>query len=1117
MRRLHRILCLLAWVLTASDLSAQGAIGAAGGPRPNLAGELDRPLRYTPDGTDFVIVNGAEFFNRPLYGGHTAFRVDAGDRPEFSLYLPGRGGNLRLGIKATGGTRWLFEAERVVARYRPGSMLYEIGDPLLGPEGTLDVTLLAMNATEGLIVRAEARGLSGAVELVWAYGGINGQRGVRDGDIGTERVPISQYFQLQPELCRDNAVTLDGSRFVLSGRPATIVGLVPADAQLAVADARAWGAGWEALQASTGTVAPELPLVVGRAPLVSGQPLLLALQRVADGAVASEELATYRDVTAPRPGASGTGERARLLPPYAVTDLPRVAAESEAYFRALREHVAVDTPDPFINAAVAALNVGADAVWDESQGAVMHGAIAWRSRLLGWRGPYAMDALGWHDRARQHLAYWAKRQNADPIPDRLPAPAEATNLARNPDALHSNGDLSNSHYDMNLVYIDALFRHLLWTGDIELARDLWPVIERHLAWERRLFRRELGAEKLPLYEAYAAIWASDDLGYNGGGVAYTSAYSWWHNTMAARLARLLGKDGALYEREADAIARAMRQQLWLPEQGMFAEYRDLLGLQRAHPSAGLWSFYHVLDAPGLVDAREAWRMTRYVDAQLPHLPVRGPGVPTDHDYQVLATTNWMPYTWSANNVVMGENVHTALGFWQTGRADEAFRLLKSALLASMFMGICPGNVGSMNYLDVYRRESQRDFADGSGVTSRAIVEGLFGIHPDALAGELRIAPGFPAGWERASIRTPTMSVAFAREGSRAHYAIESRLPHVRRALLRLPAWRATVRAVKINGRRMPARVENDMLGRRWLEVAWDLADRNDIVVEWSGPRVVASVDQIDGVIARGRASMPVGSVGVSPQSQAQLAAVEVRGELQAIALAAHFNDRVTDIFRPGKYRSPRSPYVSLALPAQGIGAWAGHVNASAEIDDAGLRRAAAEHDGRFVLPSGVFFATPGPGDTPNVLFTSLWDNYPDEATVPLRGRARHVHLLMAGTTNHMQSRFDNGEVIVTYTDGSTARLALHNPTNWWPIDQDYFIDDYQFRRAEPIPPRVSLKTGEVRLLDVADFKGKGGVVPGGAATVLGLALDPEKELRSLTVRALANEVVIGLMAATLER
>jgi len=94
---------------------------------------------------------------------------------------------------------------------------------------------------------------------------------------------------------------------------------------------------------------------------------------------------------------------------------------------------------------------------------------------------------------------------------------------------------------------------------------------------------------------------------------------------------------------------------------------------------------------------------------------------------------------------------------------------------------------------------------------------------------------------------------------------------------------------------------------------------------------------------------------------------------------------------------------------------------------------------------------------------------------------------------------------------------LRNPTNWWPIDQDYFIDDFAFRREGPIPPRVDLRTGNIRLLDMASFKGKGRKVPGGAATVLDLPLNTTKELKSLTVRTLANEVVIGLMAVTLER
>src|SRR5690606_7724601 len=61
-----------------------------------------RSIHYlpSPDGESFVKVNGNLRFNRALYGGNTAFRVEAGDLPEFSMYMPGMGGNLRFGIQA---------------------------------------------------------------------------------------------------------------------------------------------------------------------------------------------------------------------------------------------------------------------------------------------------------------------------------------------------------------------------------------------------------------------------------------------------------------------------------------------------------------------------------------------------------------------------------------------------------------------------------------------------------------------------------------------------------------------------------------------------------------------------------------------------------------------------------------------------------------------------------------------------------------------------------------------------------------------------------------------------------------------------------------------------------
>ncbi|MDP0500110.1 MAG: DUF4450 domain-containing protein [Verrucomicrobiota bacterium JB022] len=1067
--------------------------------RPNLEGQLAQPLRYTPEGHDFVITNGEEFFNRPLYGGNTGFRVDAGDRPEFVLYLPGRGGNLRLALRQGNKAAWLHELATIEARYRPGSMVYEIRDPhWLGPKGRLELTAVAARDFEGLLLQVAVHDVPASLELAWAYGGVNGQRGVRDGDIGTEKVPISQWFQLQPEFAAGNRYSLDEAAFMLEAKPGALAGAFPAGAQLHLAPAEAWNDLGALLQERQ--VTPDRPVLMGQVRLLAGQPFYLGLQRLPSKGEAPGELQDYLDVRTP----SADDAVQESPADFRVTpgNLAAAFARAERQRAELASQIRIETPDPYLNAAVAALNVAADAVWDEPQGAVMHGAIAWRSKLLGWRGPYAMDALGWHDRARRHLAYWPTRQNLEPIPDQLAPPEEATNLARSRTALHSQGNMANSHYDMNLVYIDALFRHLMWTGDLEFAEEVWPTVERHLAWERRMFRREYGPDKLPLYEAYAAIWASDDLQYHGGGVAYTSAYNYWHNIMAARVAEKLGRDATPYAQEAELIARAMREVLWMPELGMFAEYKDLLGRQLLHREPGLWSFYHLMDAELPTD-EEALAMTRWIDAHIPHLPVYGPGVP-DEPLHVLSSTSWMPYTWSVNNVVMGENVHTALGYWQAGRAEEAYRITRSAILASMFMGICPGNVGSMNYLDVYRRESQRDFADGSGVLSRTLVEGLFGLQPDLLGGKLNFAPGLPLRWDHATLDHPSVAVDFQRKDGTDRYTVTSRLAQPTTLHGKIVA-RSTEAQVRVNGRKVASKVEGELpISRLTFEAP--AADRWEIEIEWRAS-AIAPIEVAHAWPLDDSPEVP-GVSGIDWREPLP------RGrQLEPVKLTPSFNDSVTGIFAPGKYRSPRSPYVSLAIPAQGIGAWAGHVNAMAEIDDSGLRALG----GRLEMPNGVWFSTPAAPEAQNIAFASQWDNYPNELTVPLEGRAHRIHLLMAGSTNHMQSRLENGTVVVRYTDGSEARLPLVNPSNWWPIEQDYFIDDYQFRRPGPLPPRVDLKTGQVRLLEPESFKGQGGDVPGGAATVLTLPLDPAKELRELYLVSHANEVVIGLMAATLER
>jgi len=1134
------------------------------GLRPMLAENIDRPLRYTPVDGDFVITNGAEFFNRPLYGGASAFRVDAGDQPEFSLFLPGRGGNLRLGFATPQGVRWLHQAARVVARYRPGAMLHEIQDPLLAG-GVLRLHALAPRAGEGLILRIELAETSAPLDLVAAFGGIDGERGRRDGDIGTERLPVREFFRLQPEYCRGNTIDLAAGVFLVRAKAGSVAGIVPAGGALH----RASAIDWEnpaALLAAPADAAPELPVVVARVPLAARQPVFLALQRLPSASATAEVLPTYREVAAERDVKVGASRAVT----WQAADLPALFAQTEADRQAVATRVSVETPDPFLNTAVPALNIAADGVWDDRQKAYLHGGVAWRVRLLGWRVAYAGDALGWHDRTRAHFTGYAERQNTSPVPAVLPSAEESARLSRHETALHSSGDLTKSHYDMNLVGIDTFFRHLLWTGDLAYARRMWPVLTRHLEWERRLFRREFGPERLPLYEAYCCIWASDDLAYNGGGATHSSAYNLYHHRQAARLARLLGLDPAPYQTEADLIARGIEQQLWLPDRGWYAEWKDLLGRQLVHPQAAAWTFYHTVDSE-VSSPLAAWQMTRYVDTALPHLPLRGPGVPAGGT--TIATTNWMPYTWSLNNVVLAETVHTALGFWQANRPEAAYALLQGALLDSMYVGICPGNVGMCTWLDANPRERQRDFGDGVGILARTLVEGVFGVLPDLLAGEVRLRPGFPAAWPHASLRHPDFDYTFRRHGETETHVFTAKFGRPVALQLELPARRDRVAAVTVNGRPVAWRALASGVGLPRLGLAAPAAGQHRIEVRWSGDApaaapaaVVASpqgalaleaggpvreIADPQGVLdgARCEGTRVVGTARGTPGHRTVFAQVEQgdlswwqplalelrpardeaplvfttdwRGALPAgvrcesVPLGTLFNDRVSQIFRHD-YVSPRSPFCSLATPRQGFGSWC-KPDKTFVVDDTGLRAAAAAAGGRLLLPNGVPLATPAEASAPNVAFVSQWDNFPRSLTLPLSGRARKAYLLVAGSTSAMQSRCDNGEIVVQYTDGTATRLPLHNPTTWWPIDQDYFIDHFAFARPGPLPVRVDLKTGQVRVLDAATFRGGGREIPGGAATVLDLALDAGKELKALTLEALANEVVIGLMSVTLQR
>lgn len=364
-RRVATVAVCFAFLIPGAALHAQ-APSAVGGIHPNTAARIERPLRYRPVGEGFVIRNGAERFNRPLYGGNTAFRVDGGDKPEFVLYLPGRGGNLRFALRTRGEVRWLHEAANIDTGYRPGELFYAIRDPMLGEQGVLRLTAIAYANTEGLILQIRPERISRGVELLWAFGGVNGQRGKRDGDIGTEAVPISEWFQPKPEFAADNQIESqrDG-RFVLTAKAATLVGLTWPALPMRAANADHWDrpADLFAPLTNASESPPDKPLVVGAVPLDKGN-TYLSLQRIGTDKSENRELDVYSAVTAKREDAREQASGPKLAAEFPPESLATQFDNARAHFTSVRRRVTIDTPDPFLNAAVGALNVAADAVWD---------------------------------------------------------------------------------------------------------------------------------------------------------------------------------------------------------------------------------------------------------------------------------------------------------------------------------------------------------------------------------------------------------------------------------------------------------------------------------------------------------------------------------------------------------------------------------------------------------------------------------------------------------------------------------------------------------------------------------------------------------------------------------
>ncbi|MGO4770550.1 DUF4450 domain-containing protein [Flavobacterium sp. W22_SRS_FK3] len=1179
----------------------------------------ERKIHYVPEGNSFVLKNGCRKFNRALYGSNTGFRVETGDLPEFAMYMPGMGGNFKLGFVNGKDSKWITEASIINTKYVLGTMHYEIEDAILG-SGKFFIDVVALKEKEGFVVKVDGQNLPKKINLVWAYGGATGKKFSRDGDIGADPESV---FYLQPEYCLNNKYTLKKQSFLLeygsetnkqkTGNNKSLVGYFPSS-DVKLADPKQQKTPLELYSSNPET----LTLITGKN-IVSKNELYWLF--------ASED---------PKLAVSQKG-------------LAQLYDKSVQETHLLANRIKVSTPDPYINTLGSALSIAADGIWESP--AYLHGAIAWRMHLNAWRGAYTADPLGWHDRAKTHFTSYSNSQLT--TPESGPIVLDTVrNFARQKEVLgtsmFSSGYISRNpnkntvahHYDMNLVFFDQMLRHFKWTGDTQFMSEMWATIQRHLNWEKRNFDPDNDG----LYDAYASIWASDALQYSGGGVIHSSAYNYYANKTIAEIAKKIQQDDNPFSKEADKILKASKDQLWISKKGIFAEYKDALGNRLLHEVPGIWSIYHTIDSE-LSNPFESYQMLSYVNNQIPHIPISAEGL-NKTDLYMISTTNWQPYTWSINNVALAEQLHTSLAFWQGGQTEKAYTMWESALIESMYLGASPGGFEQLMYQDAIRGELYRDFADPIGMASRTLVEGLFGIQPDALTGILMIQPGFPSKWNSAALDIPDVKIVFKRENKTDSYQIENRFGTKMNLKLVLNAPYDRVENVIINDKTVSWKAIPESIGNPKIAIEVPYAANFDVKINWKGdfleevhsglpstaeesvvlttskaeifsvydpqsilseisktnksyqaivygnnsktffiqlkqgdlmwwkpieldlkPKIESQIiesknNSIEISLKNNSESKIEGNVVFDASAKESLQKIvlganqketvvipfqklvpgtnnfsiktdsntlkeitftnwdipfDASKKTETVSLSSFFNSKVTDVFNQ-KYLSPRPHTVTLQLPTSGIGNWC-YPNVSANIDDSGLRGKAKLTE-EIATSFGFSFKTPSDENQKNIIFTSQWDNFPKSVSIPLNGKASHIYFMLAGTTNPMQSRIVNGQIQVNYTDGTSEILQLKNPENWWPIEQDYFVDGLAFTTNAPKPPRVYLKSGEISrtFKDFTTIKGFSNFgIDGGAATILDLPLDKNKTLKSLILKTIANDVVIGLMSATLIR
>lgn len=1085
---------------------------------------------YTPTENGYAISGSSEIFNRTLYGGHAnddkpeRFFTFAGDAPKFMgaiadwtkghVTYQEKCGVLKSGLAITPGkrykfyysedidqtSRWFHNSEDIHAEFKNGWMEYELSQMSSWfPKVSVKIDAYPLMPDDGYLIHYRIT-TDQRVFFVAGFGGLTDVQG-RFEYKGEPR----RYFSAGD--VKDNVVQIGKNRACIThtdGKTMRIASSFPAE--FGCGSAKAMSEPYPNTFLSNEPEQEDDCVVKISAPIEPGKVLdgyLVAIYN-SDEETLDKWLAMKNPIGY---------LKQQICAKFACID--------------------VSTPEKTLDLTVAPTVIAMDSSWHKDS--FHHGAFAYHAPFLGWRNWYAPTVLGWGDRVAKTMEMYlghltrgdvSKERvwyDDEPIPDGENKFDKRFHKIENPVGRLPSyflTDLTPKYgpYNMQECALDMMLYYIEWSGNLEIAEKYYDDLCSMVEYERRVFDPDDDG----LYQNVLNTWISDGHNYNGAGCAQSTAYNYRANLVLSKIAEKIGRDGEVFAKRAEKIKKALNEKLWIANKGVIAESLDTIGNCLIHPSVELASVYHVLDSD-MIDDFRAYRTLKFTENHIKNVVTPGTGG------RLCYSSNWLPRQYSNCGLFPAENAHLALVYFKLGLKEEGKKIL-DGIADCYFTGRNPGMAphiqsdrGTSDFGDL-------DFSDVSSTYLRLIVEGLFGIRINHLDDCMYIAPGFPDTWDHASLTLKDVALHYTRRGNQEIFDIHS--DRTERKCIRIPMRSTKAEVVSVDGEPVPYEIiaapnnsflliEVEKTGRFQLRilhgnspvptvtVPGPVLAGNRFTVEVTGGELKEVYDiseTLENIVTVGNkiyadAKDITGDHTlfvrvVSGEYDAWLAAdyeilqeemaeepLEVR-TFEPVDLTRFFNCNMTELHEQA-YIYPRPEGFSMGLFQNGRYShnWNQYGRHVVYIDDTFFRNAG----GTVHAPSGIPFATPM--EKENLACVSIYDVFPTEMIIPLSGKGQEIDVLFVAATYCMQSYVENVRITVMYADGTETGKSLIYPVS---------IDDWL----------TSALTTEGEIFYFNDFN---------HATIQKIRVDADKELASIKIEAVANEVILGVVGISVGR